>query len=164
MGDEVSPAALGGKWMEDPRIRDDGVIDPGGTHEFNSLVLAGARVSVAEPGHLVCSLRVSAPLTDAEGRWHAGAIAAAVDNMSSTVVFMADGAHVVTVHVALSYFSPAHLDEEVEMEGRVVSRKGKLTATAVEVRNKESGELVAVARQWMTPAAFPTNTNRSSKL
>ena len=52
---------------------------------------------------------------------------------------------------------------EVEVEGRVVSRKGKLTAAAVEVRKKDSGELVAVGRQWVTPA-WPTKANKTSKL
>ncbi|PUZ54865.1 hypothetical protein GQ55_5G165600 [Panicum hallii var. hallii] len=54
------------------------------------------RVSLAEPGRV-----------DAEGRWHAGAIAAAVDNMCSAVVFTVQGAPG-TVHYSLSYFSPAH--------------------------------------------------------
>uniref|UniRef100_N1QZA2 Thioesterase domain-containing protein n=1 Tax=Aegilops tauschii TaxID=37682 RepID=N1QZA2_AEGTA len=40
--------------------------------------------------------------------------------------------------------------EEVEMDGRVVDRKGRMTAVTTEVRKKESGELVAIGRQWMT--------------
>ena len=56
--------------------------------------------------------------------------------------------------------------EEVEMEGRVVSRKGKLTSAAVEVRKKESGELIAIGRQWITriTPAWATKSNKSSKL
>ena len=56
--------------------------------------------------------------------------------------------------------------EEVEMEGRVVSRKGKLTSAVVEVRKKESGELVAIGRQWITrlAPAWPAKSNKSSKL
>lgn len=49
------------------------------------------------------------------------------------------------------------------MEGRVVGRMGKLTAAVVVVRDKESGELVAVGRQWVTPA-WPTKANKTSKL
>jgi acyl-coenzyme A thioesterase PaaI-like protein len=42
------------------------------------------------------------------------------------------------------------VQDEVEMDGRVVEQKGRMTAVAVEIRKKESGELVAIGRQWMT--------------
>ncbi|KAF8643692.1 hypothetical protein HU200_066753 [Digitaria exilis] len=198
MGDEARaprPATVARKWLE----------DPGGGHgpvaaareEFTCLVMAGARVSVAEPGRVVCSLRVRAPLAvgvllparrrtasihppwactwpdltsfssraavqDAEGRWHAGAVAAAVDNVCAAVVFSVEGEPSITVDYALSYFAPARHDEEVELEGRVAGRNGQLTAAEVEVRSKDSGELLAIGRQWMT--ALPSKTSRSSKL
>lgn len=101
---------------------------------------------------------------DADGRWHAGAIAAAVDNMCATAIFTVEGAPTFTVHYALSYFSPAAQNEEVEMDGRVVGRKGKLTAAVVEVRKMESGELVAVGRQWMTSTRPRKSIDSSSKL
>jgi acyl-coenzyme A thioesterase 13 len=50
----------------------------------------------------------------------------------------------------------------LEVEGRVVSQKGKLTAAVVKVR-KESGELVTIGRQWVTPA-LPAKANKTSKL
>lgn len=49
-------------------------------------------------------------MQDAEGRWHAGAIAVAADNVCAAAVFTALGADVLTVQYSLSYFSPAHLD------------------------------------------------------
>lgn len=36
------------------------------------------------------------------------------------------------------------------MDGRVVDHKGRMTAVTTEVRKKETGELVAIGRQWMT--------------
>jgi acyl-coenzyme A thioesterase 13 len=36
------------------------------------------------------------------------------------------------------------------MDGRVVDRKGRMTAVTTEVRKKDTGELVAIGRQWMT--------------
>jgi acyl-coenzyme A thioesterase 13 len=42
------------------------------------------------------------------------------------------------------------VQEEVEMEGRVVEHKGRMTAVTVEIRKKESGQLVAIGRQWMS--------------
>ncbi|KAL6627008.1 hypothetical protein ACP70R_030734 [Stipagrostis hirtigluma subsp. patula] len=168
MGDEqraLRPVAVATKWLENPRVWYDGGVDPAATggQALSSLVMAGARVSVAEPGRVVCTLRVRAPLTDAAGRWHAGAVAAAVDNMCSAVAFTVEGAPTSTVSYGLSFFSPAGHDEVVVMEGRAVSRKGKLTAAVVEVRKEESGELVAIGRQWVTPA-WPTKSNKSSKL
>jgi acyl-coenzyme A thioesterase 13 len=55
------------------------------------------------------------------------------------------------------------MEVEVEVEGRVVSRKGKLTAVMVEVRKEEYGELFAIGRQWVTPT-WPTMANKTSKL
>ena len=45
------------------------------------------------------------------------------------------------------------------MDGKVVEHKGRMTAVTVEIRKKESGELVAIGRQWMT-ASMP----RGSKI
>ncbi|XP_039808281.1 acyl-coenzyme A thioesterase 13-like isoform X2 [Panicum virgatum] len=170
MGDEARArrlAAIARKWLEDPASGTPAIsAAPAASEELSSLVMAGARVSLAERGRVVCSLRVRAALTDAQGRWHAGAIAAAVDNMCSAVAFTVEGAPTATVLYSLSHFSPAHPDEEVEMEGRVVNRKGKLTSAAVEVRKKESGELIAIGRQWITriTPAWATKSNKSSKL
>ncbi|KAL5226434.1 hypothetical protein ABZP36_014699 [Zizania latifolia] len=66
---------------------------------------------------------------------------------------------------AMSFFSTAAHDEEVELDGRVLHRKRKLTAAVVEVRWKGFGELVAVGRQWMTPTrARLGKTDGRSKL
>ncbi|XP_066326712.1 uncharacterized protein [Miscanthus floridulus] len=159
-------AATARKWLEDVSVDREGHVHPAvasGGKALTALATAGARVSLAEPGLVVCSLRVRAPLTDAEGRWHAGAIATAADNVCAAAVFTALGEDVLTVQYGLSYFSPAHHEEEVEMDGRVVGRKGKLAAVTVEVRKKESGELVATCRQWMAPLGT-TKRNTSSKL
>jgi acyl-coenzyme A thioesterase PaaI-like protein len=163
-------AATARKWLEDVRVDREGRVHPAvasGGQALTWLATAGARVSLAEPGRVVCSLRVGAPLTvraayplpasacragavgrrsararvldwiqsnpktrahpiqsdrpgalflvrarmqDAEGRWHAGAIAVAADNVCAAAVFTALGADVLTVQYSLSYFSPAHLD------------------------------------------------------
>ncbi|EMS55063.1 hypothetical protein TRIUR3_21858 [Triticum urartu] len=160
-------AAVARKWLEDPRADYAGKITDAASqkgHALNSLVLAGARISLSEHGRVVCSFHVPPPLTDSDGTWHAGALAAAVDNMCSAVVFTVVGAPTSTVHYGLSYFSPVACNEEVQLDGRVVGRKGKLTAAVVRVRKMGSGELVAIGRQWMTPA-WPTKSNKSrSKL
>uniref|UniRef100_A0A453EHY8 Thioesterase domain-containing protein n=1 Tax=Aegilops tauschii subsp. strangulata TaxID=200361 RepID=A0A453EHY8_AEGTS len=102
-------AAVARKWLEDPRADSAGNITHAASqkgHALNSLVLAGARISLSEHGRVVCSFQVPPPLTDSDGTWHAGALAAAVDNMCSAVVFTVVGAPTATVHYGLSYFSP----------------------------------------------------------
>ncbi|EAY73134.1 hypothetical protein OsI_01009 [Oryza sativa Indica Group] len=156
-------AAVARRWLENPRdslarSREEGCGDA-----FNTVVMPGFRVSLAEPGRLVCSFRVPAAVADADGRWHAGAMAAAVDNLCAAVVYTADGVHRFTISQAMSFFSPAAHGEEVEMDGRVAHRKGKLTAAVVEVRRKASGELVAIGRQWMTSTRARPEKNGESR-
>ena len=90
-------------------------------------------------------------------------MAAAVDNLCAAVVYTADGVHRFTISQAMSFFSPAAHGEEVEMDGRVAHRKGKLTAAVVEVRRKASGELVAIGRQWMTSTRARPEKNGESR-
>ena len=40
------------------------------------------------------------------------------------------------------------MQEEVEIEGKVLGNKGKLTSVVVEIRKKDNGELVAIGEQW----------------
>ncbi|KAF7028891.1 hypothetical protein CFC21_040751 [Triticum aestivum] len=120
---------------------------------------SGLEISIRTAACL-CLFLLSARVQDSDGTWHAGALAAAVDNMCSAVVFTVVGAPTATVHYGLSYFSPVACNEEVQLDGRVVGRKGKLTAAVVRVRKMGSGELVAIGRQWMTPA-WPTKSNKS---
>ena len=49
------------------------------------------------------------------------------------------------------------------MDGRVVDQKGRMTTVAVEIWKKESGELVAIGRQWMT-ASRPKVAAAHSKI
>lgn len=45
----------------------------------------------------------------------------------------------------------------------MVEQKGKMTAVTVEIRKKDSGELVAIGRQWMSTTR-PKKDQASSKL
>ncbi|OEL31844.1 hypothetical protein BAE44_0007138 [Dichanthelium oligosanthes] len=126
-------AAAARSWLENAGATvERGEGGPG--RAFNALPLSGVRVSLAERGRAVCSLRVPPHLTDAEGNWHTGAIAAAADDVCAAAIMSIEGI----------------IKEEVEMDGRVVEHKGRMTAVTVEIRKKESGELVAIGRQWMT--------------
>ncbi|KAM0913629.1 hypothetical protein ACQ4PT_012053 [Festuca glaucescens] len=154
MGDPAPPAwmaVVARKWLEDAgAIGKDAAGGGDGRRAFNALPLSGVRVALAERGRALCSLRVPAHLTDAEGNWHAGAIAAAVDDVCAAAIMSVEGIIKVSVHYDISYFAPAKHHDEVEMDGRVVDRKGRMTAVTTEVRKKDTGELVAIGRQWMT--------------
>ncbi|XP_047061534.1 uncharacterized protein LOC124668435 [Lolium rigidum] len=82
----------------------------------------------------------------------AGAIGkdAAGGDVCAAAIMSVEGIIKVSVHYDISYFVPAKHHDEVEMDGRVVDRKGRMTAVTIEVRKKETGELVAIGRQWMT--------------
>ena len=59
-------AATARKWLEDVSVDREGHVHPAvasGGKALTALATAGARVSLAEPGRVVCSLRVRAPLT-----------------------------------------------------------------------------------------------------
>ncbi|KAL5226882.1 hypothetical protein ABZP36_015147 [Zizania latifolia] len=162
MGSAAPPAWMAGtarKWLEDAGA----TVDGDNSRAFNALPLSGVRVSLAERGRTVCSLRVPAHLTDAEGNWHPGAIAAAADDVCAAAIMSVEGVIKVSVNYDISYFSPAKHHEEVELEGKVLEKKGKLTAVTVEIRKKDSGELVAIGRQWMS-ASRPKGSQGSSKL
>jgi hypothetical protein len=98
-------AAGARRWLEEAGVAFDG----SDRRAFNALPLAGARVSLAEAGRAVCSLRVTAELTDAEGNWHPGAIAAAADDVCAAAIMSVEGIIKVSVHYDISYFSPAKL-------------------------------------------------------
>lgn len=42
-----------------------------------------------------------------------------------------------------------YLQEEIEIEAKVVKERGRLILHVVEVRRKNSGELIAIGKQWM---------------
>jgi hypothetical protein len=44
---------------------------------------------------------------DAEGNWHAGAIAAAMDDVCAAAIMSVEGIIKVSVHYDISYFAPA---------------------------------------------------------
>lgn len=49
---------------------------------------------------------------------------------------------------------PLRLQEQVEIEAKVIGNKGKLTSVVVEVRKKDNGELIAIGKQWTASNAY----------
>ncbi|KAF7843368.1 Thioesterase superfamily [Senna tora] len=90
--------------------------------------------------------------SDENGNWHVGAMATLIDIIGGLTAFSFTAYENVTVDFAVSYFSNAKLYEEVEIEGKVVGKKERMTSVSVKVRKKHNGELVALAKLWMAAA------------
>ncbi|KAJ4818319.1 Thioesterase superfamily protein [Rhynchospora pubera] len=151
------------RWLEESSARGSTIVT-GGEEQvkalwegegglFNALGLPGLHVSLVENGCARCTLRIPSHLTDENGNWQTGSIAAVIDDVGAAAIVSVDGIIKVSVQFDISYFYPAEFNEEVEIESRVVERKDMLTAVVVEVRKKGTGELVAIGRQWMSAAS-----------
>ncbi|KAJ8756052.1 hypothetical protein K2173_024599 [Erythroxylum novogranatense] len=117
-------------------------------HPLDALCIQGLKVVDSQKGFLRCSFIVPDRISDAEGNWHAGAMATLIDDVGAAAVF-STGKPSVSVDFNISFLSTAKVQEEVEIEAKVTGEEGRLTLVAVEVRRKNGGQLVALAKQWM---------------
>ncbi|XP_030551417.2 acyl-coenzyme A thioesterase 13 [Rhodamnia argentea] len=114
---------------------------------FESLVMSGLRLDLVEPGRIVCSMTVPPRLLNAGNFLHGGATATLVDVVGSAVMFTV-GAPLtgVSVEINVSYLDAAFLDEEVEIEAKVLRVGKAVGVTSVEFRKKRSGKIIAQGR------------------
>lgn len=113
---------------------------------YDALLLQGTQVDHAEPGRIVCSLRVPARLVNSGNFLHGGAIAAFVDIIGSAAIFTTGAkSSGVSVEINVSYLDAAKLGEEIEIEGKVL-RVGKAIAFVTVDLRKKTGQLVAQGR------------------
>ncbi|KAF3341426.1 Acyl-coenzyme A thioesterase 13 [Carex littledalei] len=120
---------------------------------FGPLFLYGLHVSSVSHGRAHCSIRVPPHLTDMEGNWQPGPIATLIDLVAAAAIMSCEDTIKVTVDLDISFFSPAKIGEEVEIEAHVLQNKGRLTGVMVEIRKKGDRSLVAVGREWMTSSS-----------
>ncbi|XAR50657.1 Acyl-CoA hydrolase, partial [Bertholletia excelsa] len=135
----------------------------GETHELEALSIAGLQVEHAERGLIRCKFIVPSHLSDGAENWSTGAIAVLIDNVCAAAVCSVVGRIKVSVDFNISFFSTAKIQEEVDIEAKVTEHKGKLTFVVVEVKKKDSGEMIAVAKQWMASVSVDI-MNQPSKL
>ncbi|XVF86647.1 hypothetical protein PTKIN_Ptkin18bG0059200 [Pterospermum kingtungense] len=102
-------------------------------------------------------------LEDVNGNWHVGAMATIIDNVGAAAIYSAGDSVKLTVNFNISYYSTAKIQEEVEIEAKVIGNKGKLTSVVVEVRKKD-GELIAIGKQWTASNDIRAPWDRPSKL
>lgn len=114
---------------------------------FESLVMSGLRLDLVERGRIVCSMNVPPRLLNAGNFLHGGATATLVDVVGSAVMFTV-GAPLtgVSVEINVSYLDAAFLNEEVEIEAKVLRVGKAVGVTSVEFRKKSSGKIIAQGR------------------
>ncbi|KAL5860308.1 hypothetical protein ACOSQ4_001604 [Xanthoceras sorbifolium] len=131
-------------------------------HGLEAITVTAIQIVEARHGFLRCFFTVPITVTDKDGNWHAGAVATLIDVIGATAVYSLAGYVHVSVDFSISFYSTAKIQEEVEIEAKVVGYRGKLPCVEVDIRRKDNGELIALGRQWM--ALHKTSSQVQSKL
>ncbi|MCL7026849.1 hypothetical protein MKW94_004744 [Papaver nudicaule] len=118
--------------------------------EFDGQALQNLYSIHVQKGFIQCNFIVPKSLSDRDGNWHVGAIASLIDLVGASAVYTANGSINVSVDFNISYFSTVKVQDEVEIEARVLGQKGNLSSSTVVIKNKGNGDLVAVGKQWMS--------------
>ncbi|RZC90543.1 hypothetical protein C5167_029677 [Papaver somniferum] len=101
-------------------------------------------------GLIQCNFIVPQSLSDRDGRWRVGAIATLIDTIGACAAHTTHGNINVSVDFNISYFSTAKVQDEVEIEAKVMGNKGNLSSVMMVIKKKENGDLVAIGKQWMS--------------
>ncbi|KAK3193910.1 hypothetical protein Dsin_025220 [Dipteronia sinensis] len=104
----------------------------------------------------------SVQIEDENGNWQVGAMATLIDDVGAAAIVTLGGNIKLSVDFNISFYSTAKIQEKIEIEAKVVGDRGKLTSVQVEVRRKDNGEVIALAKQWMA-STNPTAIPRMSK-
>ncbi|MQM09546.1 hypothetical protein Taro_042425 [Colocasia esculenta] len=154
-GGEDDRAAAARKLLEDWAADPHAGADRAGS--YAGIIVWQLQVLRARGGRALCAFTVPRYLTDGDGNWRAGAIAALIDNVGAAAIVSSSGILDVSVDFTISYFSPAKAEEEVEIEAAVLGHHGKVSCVEVIIRKKDGGALVAVGKQWMS-SNIPTKS------
>ncbi|XP_074270360.1 uncharacterized protein LOC141594048 [Silene latifolia] len=116
---------------------------------FDPFIAHGLQATVIEPGRILCTFKVPPRLVNTANTLHGGAIASLVDLMGTAVIFtVAVGAPTtgVSVEINVSYLDAVILDEEIEIEAKVLRVGKSIGVVSVELRKKANGKIVAQGR------------------
>ncbi|KAM7255532.1 hypothetical protein ACFE04_008430 [Oxalis oulophora] len=132
------------------------------SYEVEFICVETLKVLEIKKGFLRCSFIVTNRSSDPDGNWHPGAITTLVDIIGAAAKLSATGLTNVTVDLNLSFYSPAKIQEEVIVEAKVMGVTGKLSSVIIEIRRKIDGELLVLAKQWLTltSLASPATTSK----
>ncbi|KAF6147874.1 hypothetical protein GIB67_014454 [Kingdonia uniflora] len=114
---------------------------------FDPFIMQGIHVDLIEPGRILCSMKVPRRLLNTGNFMHGGATASLVDLIGSAVIFTVGAPKTgVSLEINVSYLDAAFLDEEIEIEAKVLRVGKAIGVVTVELRKKESGKIFAQGR------------------
>uniref|UniRef100_A0A2P2QM72 Thioesterase domain-containing protein n=1 Tax=Rhizophora mucronata TaxID=61149 RepID=A0A2P2QM72_RHIMU len=115
---------------------------------FESFMLEGVRPELIQPGRLLCSFKVPYRLLNAGNSLHGGATATLVDLTGSAAMYtvIGDRPSGVSVEINVSYLDAAYVDEEIEIEAKVLRVGKAIAVVSIEFRNKATGKIIAQGR------------------
>ncbi|CAN0878135.1 hypothetical protein LINGRAHAP2_LOCUS12316 [Linum grandiflorum] len=129
---------------------------------LEGLTMAGLTIVDSRRGFVRCRFTVSDRITDGEGNWEVGAMVTLIDDVGAAAIYSLVGHVKASLDFTVSFFSTAKSLEEVELEGKVVAEKGKLTSVVIQVTRTSNGDLIAFGKQWMS--SHNKRVQSSSKL
>ncbi|XP_026429711.1 acyl-coenzyme A thioesterase 13-like [Papaver somniferum] len=117
---------------------------------FDPLIIQGIKVDLVEPGRIICSMKVPPRLLNSGNSLNGGAMASLVDIIGAAAKYTAGAeASGVSVGINISYLDYVYLDEEIEIEAKVVRVRETVGVATVELRKKKTGKIVAQGRHTM---------------
>ncbi|KAL3598409.1 hypothetical protein D5086_006327 [Populus alba] len=121
---EDNPMQSSNRWLED--------LSNGLGHQLEAITLEGLKIVKAHKGFVLCDFVVSNRISDADGNWHVGAMATLIDDVGAAAIYSYGGHIKASVDLNISFLSTAKIQEEVEVEAKVVGDKGRITSVLVE--------------------------------
>ncbi|XP_058091159.1 uncharacterized protein LOC131237430 [Magnolia sinica] len=121
---------------------------------YDRFIMHGIHVDLIEPGRVLCSLRVPPRFLNTGNFLHGGATASLIDLVGSAAIFTV-GAPTsgVSLEINVSYLDAAFLDEEIEIEAKVLRVGRAVGVVSVELRKKKTGKIIAQGRHTKYLAA-----------
>ncbi|CAI0430912.1 unnamed protein product [Linum tenue] len=114
---------------------------------FERFIMQGLHVDLVEPGRVICSMKVPPRLLNAGNFLHGGATATLVDLVGSAVIFTVGAPQTgVSVEINVSYLDAAYVNEEIEIEARILRVGKAVGVVSVEFRKKKTGKIIAQGR------------------
>ncbi|KAJ4967416.1 hypothetical protein NE237_019265 [Protea cynaroides] len=119
---------------------------------FDPFILQGIQVDLIEPGRVVCSMKVPLRLLNSGNFLHGGATASLVDIVGSAAIYTVGAPTTgVSIEINVSYLDAAFINEEIEIEGKVLRVGKAIGVVTVELRKKKTGRIIAQGRHTNYP-------------
>ncbi|XP_077248779.1 thioesterase superfamily protein [Tasmannia lanceolata] len=114
---------------------------------YDPFIIHGIHVDLIEPGRILCSMKVPPRLLNTGNFMHGGATASLVDLIGSAAIFtVGSQTSGVSIEISVSYLDAAFLDEEIEIEAKVLRVGKAVGVVSVELRKKKTGKIIAQGR------------------